>query len=295
MYRSLDITALGISGRQSEIIELALTFGYRGLVMDFPELLKRIEERGVEQATRFITSAQLKIGGFELPDTWREDDATFKASLGSLAATAHIAASAGVNLCHGTVMPATDYYPYHENFEIHRQRLGEIAEVLAPHQVRLALDFLVAPSHREGREFQFIADADAMVTLIKSIGSPHVGLSLDSWNWHFGGGTVELLQSLGADQVFACSLADALPGTTLEGLTDEQRVLPSEEGVVEIAPLLEVLREAEFDIPVCLAPHPKSLEGSPRDAIVKDCQAVFDNLWAAAGLTKCGKLAPASA
>ncbi|MDP6558364.1 MAG: TIM barrel protein [Pirellulaceae bacterium] len=295
MYRSFDPAALGISGRQSEIIEVALTFGYRGLVLDFPELLKRVEERGVEQATRFLSSAQLKIGGFELPDTWREDEATFKSNLGSLAADANTASAAGVSICHGTVLPGTDYYPYHENFEIHRQRLGEIADVLAPHNVRLALDFLVAPAHREGREFQFIADAEAMVLLIKSIGSPNVGLALDSWNWHFGGGTTDLIQALGANQVFMFSIADAMPGTTQDGLTEEQRVMPCEEGIVEIGPMLEVLRDGQFDGPVTLAPHPTCLTEMNRDTIVKECRQVFDTLWAAAGLTKRGKLATANA
>lgn len=296
MYRSLDPAALGISGRQSEIIELALTFGYRGLVLDFPELLKRSEENGVEQATRFLSSAQLKIGGFELPDTWREDETTFKSSLGMIAASANAASAAGVSICRGTVRPGTDYYPYHENFEIHRQRLGEIAGVLAPHNVRLALDFLVAPVHRKGCEFQFIADAEAMVLLIKSIGDPNVGLALDSWNWHFGGGTTDLIQSLGAKLVFTFSIADATPETTsLDELTDEQRVMPYDEGIVEIVPMLEVLRDANFAGPVTLEPHPNCFTGMKRDAIIKECRSVYDRLWAAAGLSKSGKLTAANA
>jgi len=295
MYRSFDPAALGISGRQSEIIELALTFGYRGLVLDFPELRKRIEERGVEQATRFISSAQLKIGGFELPEFWRNDEETFKSNLGGLAASANSAASAGITICQGTVLPGTDYYPYHENFEVHRKRLAEIADVLAPHNVRLALDFLAAPTHREGHEFQFIADAEAMVLLLKAIGSPNVGLALDSWNWHFGGGTTDLLRSMDANQVFTFSIADATPGTTLEGLTDEKRAMPCEEGIVDIGPMLEVLRDAQFEGPVTLAPHRDCFADMKRDAIAKECSLIFDNLWAAAGLTKGGKLAIANA
>jgi sugar phosphate isomerase/epimerase len=295
MYRSLDPAALGISGRQSEIIELALTFGYRGLVLDLPELLKRVEERGVEQATRFLTSAQLNVGGFELPNTWREDEETFKSNLGSLAASANAAASAGVTVCHATVMPGTDYYPYHENFGIHRKRLAEIADVLAPHNVRLALDFLAAPSYREGLEFQFIADAEAMVLLLQAIGSSNVGLALDSWNWHFGGGTADLIQTMGAKQVITFSIADAIAGTTREGLTEEHRVMPSEEGIVDIGSMLELLRDAEFAGPVTLTPHPNCFADMKRDAVVQDCRSVFDRLWTAAGLTKSGKMAAANA
>ncbi len=295
MYRSFDPAALGISGRQSEIIELALTYGFNGLVLDFPELLKRAEERGVDAATRFLSSAQLKIDGFRLPEAWRQDEETFKASLGSIAASAHIAAAAGVELCHATILPATDFYPYHENFELHRKRLGEIADVLALHNVKLALDFLVAPTHREGREFQFIADAEAMVLLIKAIASPNVGLALDCWNWHFGGGTTETLTALDPKRVFRCSIADARPGTTLEGLTDEMRVMPHDEGIVEIVPILEVLRDSAFAGPVTMTPHASCFGDLKRDAILEQCRTAYDQLWEAAGLAKPGKMAAANA
>jgi hypothetical protein len=34
MYKNLNTAALGITGRQSELIELALTYGFRGLDLD---------------------------------------------------------------------------------------------------------------------------------------------------------------------------------------------------------------------------------------------------------------------
>ena len=134
-----------------------------------------------------------------------------------------------------------------------------------------------------------------MVLLIKAIGTPNVGLALDSWNWHFGGGTPDLIQSMGGNQVITFSIADAMPGTTLDGLSEEQRVMPCEEGIVDVVPMLEVLRDAEFGGPVILAPHPNCFTDMKRDAIVEDCRSTFNKLWAAAGLTKSGKMATANA
>ena len=49
---------------------------------------------------------------------------------------------------------------------------------------------------------------DAAVQLIKMIGTPQVGLALDAWHWHLGGGTLEQLRSL-SDRIITVSLADA--------------------------------------------------------------------------------------
>ena len=38
MYRSLNIDTLGVSGRQSELIELALTYRFRGIDVDVEAL-----------------------------------------------------------------------------------------------------------------------------------------------------------------------------------------------------------------------------------------------------------------
>ena len=79
MYKNLSPKALGITGRQSEIIELALTYGFRGVELDINDFVKRISHRGLDHATRFIRSAQIKIGGFELPVKWRGDEALYRA------------------------------------------------------------------------------------------------------------------------------------------------------------------------------------------------------------------------
>lgn len=43
MYHNLNPAALGITGRQSELIELALTYGFGGLELDIAGIVKRRE------------------------------------------------------------------------------------------------------------------------------------------------------------------------------------------------------------------------------------------------------------
>ena len=295
MYRNLSPKALGITGRQSEIVELALTYGFRGMELDIYDFVKRVEHHGLEHTTRFIRSAQIKIGGFELPVRWRGDEALFRADLEKLDEQAGLAASAGAKNCHTLVLPASDTLPYHENFELHRHRLGELAGVLDKHQMRLGVGLLAAPSHRQEKQFQFICEADALVTLIKTVGSKNLGLMLDTWNWHYGGGTLEMLRSVGVAGIVSVHLADGPAGVDRATITEEQRLLPSPDGDVGILAVLGLLNELGYRGPITLMPHPRCFTGKTRDAIVQQCGSVLEELWRAIGLSRTGRFAPATA
>src|SRR5262245_46089586 len=70
MYKNLSPSAVGVFGRQSELVEIALTHRFKGLEIEITEVLKRAETTGVQQACRYLRSAPMKIGGFELPIRW---------------------------------------------------------------------------------------------------------------------------------------------------------------------------------------------------------------------------------
>ena len=276
MHKSLSPSAFGISGRQSELIELALTHGYGSLEIDIDELLRKAEKQSIEHAARFLTSAQLTLGSFELPIDWRGSEGPYKAGLSKLDELGADLVKAGARVCHVTIEPASDALPYHENFELHRQRLAEIGQVLAKHGIRLGLALVVAPSHRENHEFQFIHDTEALVTLVKSIGEDNVGVYLDTWNWHFGGGTPEQVRELDG-KIVAMSFADAPSDAQADTISESQRILPDENGQIDNKSYLRVAAEAGFEGPATVAPHVDSLSGN-REAVVRQCGSVLDSL-----------------
>lgn len=296
MYRNLDPACLGVSGRQSEIIELALTYGFRGLEIDADDFLKRAAKQGVAQAARFINSGQLKIGGYELPVAWRGAEGAYRASLALFESSASVLAESGARVCHTAILPASDDHPYHENFELHRQRLGQMASILGNYGIKLGVQLFAAAERREGKTYQFIYDAEALVTLLKSITEKNLGLALDTWNWHFGGGTPKLLDSFGRDRVFSVSIADAPRGAVAAQITEKQRVLPRiDEQVVDNVGYLKMLREVDFSGPVTLATSPKALVGQTREGTFQSCHRAMDDLWNAVGLPKVGRPMPVSA
>lgn len=295
MFKNLNARSLGVSGRQSELIELALTYGFRGMDVDIHDLAKRAESQGEERAKRYLAAAPIKIGGFELPIGWAGEENQFKADLARLAKVAALAGSLEAVCCHADVVPASDELPYRENFEQHRTRLAEIADVLAPHKIRLALGFLALPQHRADKQFPFIHQADALLTLVKTIGKPNVGAMIDTWNWQLGGGDLSMITGLTGEQIAAVRLAavpvDADPSTA-QSIT---RALPGQGREFDFPALIAHLAKSKFNGPVTLAPHGRCFSGMTRDAIVQKAANMLDDLWVAAGLAKVPRLQPAGA
>lgn len=292
MFKNLSPKALGVSGRQSELIELAMTFGFRGLDLDMADFLKRVRTSSLDQARRFLDSAKIEIGGFEFPVDWQGDDASFEKNRPQIAHVAEICGEIGARRCCITILPASDELPYHENFERVRARLTEIAEVFQQHDVSIGLTFLAAAKHRKDHDYQFIHQAEALLTLLKTLNAKNLGLALDTWNWRVGGGDIDQLDELTGDRIVLVRLADAPLDVDWNELTDENRVLPGKGGLVDNAAILRKLAEKEYKGPVTVYPHSRRLVGMTRDAIVQRAAQVLDELWGAAGITRSGKLAP---
>ncbi|MBB75597.1 MAG: xylose isomerase [Planctomycetaceae bacterium] len=291
MYKNLNSWTLGISGRQSELIELALTYGFRGIDIDIQDMIGRSESKGVEHATRFLLSAQklLRIGGFDLPVVWTEDEATYKADLAKLPQVAEMAAMVGAQGCVTTVVAASANLPYQENFELHRERLAEMAGILAQHDIRLGLAFESAPSHREGKEYEFVFQVEPLLTLIKTVSAENVGILLDSWHWHVGGGGADQLTELDPEQIVAVRLADIPDDVNLTTIDDSQRVAPGDGGLVDCAAIVRALAGIGYEGPVSLFPYPSRFRNRTRDKTVQRATAALDSIWEAAGLSRFGR------
>jgi sugar phosphate isomerase/epimerase len=300
MQRVLNASILGISGRQSELIELALTFGFRGLDIEIDELRKRVQSQGFEQARRFLESAKLTVSSFEVPCRYDARDAQSGDDRLELEDRFRIGAAMGASRCYTTVLPASDELPYHQNFEFHRRKLRELAEMAAGHGMQLGVGFLAAASHRKERAFQFIYQPDQLMMLIKTTGAANIGIVLDTWNWYVGGGNLDLILQLRTNEITAIRLAD-LPAEFDPAVIDEsQRLVPGDGGVVDTPAILNHLVEMEYTGPIAVHVGPSAFQGlgvagPGRDAMVQRIAKALDESFQAAGLTRGGKRLPSKA
>jgi sugar phosphate isomerase/epimerase len=290
MFKNLNPAGLGVSGRESEVIELALSHGFKGLDLDLVAFAEQVKSQGMARASRLISSARLKLGSFPLPVRWQHDGPEYQADLERLDELGAVAREIGCLRAITTIEPGGERV-YHENFEFHRRRLGELGGVLGRHGIRLGVRFVAPHACREDGAYQFMQKADEVLLLLGTIGAPNVGLALDTWHWHLGGGTVEQLRSLAADKIVAVSLGDAEPGLAAADAELSDLRLPGDGGVIDNAGILAALAELRYDGPVTPAADKSRFDGQSRDQIVKSAAAAFDQVWKAAGLNQQGRRA----
>lgn len=282
MYKNLNCDLLGISGRQSEIIELALTYGFRGIDIDMSDMVKRCQRGSFENASRFLTSSKLSVGGFEAPIDLDGDDESYMAQAALLNATAEIAHRAEAPTAFLSVPNQTDRLPYPEYFEVIRKRIGECVETFGKEDIKVALSFTaVRAADVEAKQFKFVQDVEGFVALVNSC--PNTSVVFDSWNWFCGKGTPEHLDQIGIERVAAVRVADCVEGVAVEAATLSDCLLPGSTGVIDSAEYLRKLSEADRNLPVC-AMGRLAEPGGTRDAFVEATQDALGKLFEQAGL-----------
>ncbi len=291
MYKNLSAAGLGVSGRQSELIELALTYGFRGFDVDMERLVKQAQHNSLEFAGRFIESAAsfaegFSIGGWDVDVDWEADDAAFSENLTKLNQAIEVAAKVGAKRCFTTIEPGSDSLAMHENFQRISGRIGQVAAALAHHDIRLGLNFRAAPAAREGKAHEFIHDFEGLTTLCSTVGQANVGLVLDTWNWFVGGGGMDQLKDLTNDQLVVVRLADVPGDADMSTIEEKQRILPSEDGLIDCDAIVKLLVDKSYDGPVTPYPRAASFSGKTRESIVQESADCLEAMWVAVGLSK---------
>jgi sugar phosphate isomerase/epimerase len=235
------------------------------------------------------------MGTFALPVELNADDATFTKNLQKLAEFAQVAAEVGCTRCVTSLMSADENRPYHENFELYRQRLSSVCGVLRPSGIQLGVGFLAADYLRKGRAFQFIHDLDALTLLLNMVAAPNIGLLLDLWDLYVGGGSVDTIRKLPVAQIVAVQVANYPAGTPVAELTEDSRLLPSiDGGAVDVVACLAALAEMGYEGPVTAMPSRGILKNHRRDMIVKEAAESLHRAFKAAGIGPTGKPLPAA-
>jgi sugar phosphate isomerase/epimerase len=296
MFKNLSPSALGITGHQSEIIELALSYGFGGMDLNVTDFATRARLKGMPYARRLIDSAKIRLGTFQLPVDWDADEETYQRELTKLPECAEAAAAVGCLRATATLAPAGDKRPYHENFEFHRRRFQEICKALEPSGVRLGIAFQAAEYLRKDKAFQFIHDLDALLLLLNMVAAPNLGLVLDLWDITASGGSLESIRKIDPVQIVAVQVADMPAGAVLAELDEKSRLLPGTEGGrLDLPALLVYLKGAGYDGPVTPKPSRAVLPSRRRDVVVKQVGEALEKVWRAAGLVSERRFVPSAA
>lgn len=285
MLKNFSPAALGINGRQSELIELALTYGFTGMDIDMHEMLRRSQRTNTEDAAKYLKAAKIRIGGFNLGIDLDSDEETFTSQLGGLHPLADLAKELEATRCYVRVPAATDRLPYHEYFQAQGVRLTQIAEVLSPKGIKLGVGFSAGKELEEGKEFPFIRNVEGFLALVQSVTADGVGYLVDTWDWVVGDGAMDQLGELKGDQIVAVRLGSVPADVDASKAKTSDRVLPEKAGALDHVAVVKHLASIGFEGPVSPSAASQSYKGQTRESIVQRAQQAIDDISKDAGLT----------
>jgi sugar phosphate isomerase/epimerase len=133
--------------------------------------------------------------------------------------------------------------------------IGGVAERAAAHGVAVVVEFMPEGS---------IPDLATAAGIVAAVGSPQVGVMLDTWHLHRTGGTVADVRALPPGTVHAVQLSDALDdvfGTWAEPPTRD-RLLPGR-GVIPLEEIVAVVQASRADAVIAVEVFDQSVAAVP--------------------------------
>ena len=274
MYKNLCTDGLGMSVRQNEMIEIALTYGYRGIEIDMDDMTGRAESMGKPFATQFINSASVEVGTFCLPIDFNQDDDGFEKQMAKMEIICDLAKTVEAKLCYINIVPEHDSLPFHENFEKHRERISKVADQLAESGVRVGLKLNTDASSRD--TMKFIQKADEVLTLVKTISHDNVGLVLDAWHWTSSQSSIDTIKAIDPKLIFEVRLAD--PAENAAAGEEKLRRNPGTHPHSLCSDLIGWLKEIDFDGPIALNAAIEKSGGNTGVSLFQRVSKVFDGM-----------------
>jgi sugar phosphate isomerase/epimerase len=284
MYKNLNAAVLGVSGRQSELIELAMTYGFQGLDFDAMDMVKRTQRSDFARATRYLTSSKMSVSGFDIPLDLDADDAAFEKALAALAITSEMAGRLNARAGFLALPAATNRMAFPEYFEFMTKRVERIAELFEKNNVLLGLSFSTAAELREGLQYKFIQDVAGFLAFFHGCKSKSVGLVIDTFDWTVGGGTFDQLATIPGARVAAVRIADAANIPTIADSSLSMRQVSGTTGSIDNVRFIEILSKNGYDGPITSVADTSNFSGMTRDSIVAKTQDALDHVLAGAGL-----------
>ncbi len=284
MLKNFSPAALGINGRQSEMIELALTYGFAGLDVDLHDMYRRSLRTSYEDAAKYLAAAEIEIGIFELGMNLDADDATFTAALGGL----HPMIEMGerLHMTRGAVwLPsASDRVGFDDYLPIQTVRIAQIAELLATRNMKLAVGMTAAKDAPGSRQFPFVNTVERFLEVVDGVAAQNVGYLIDTWDWIVGGGAMDQLSEIPVEKITAVRLASVPAEIDLADAKRTDRILPEADSGMPLVKVLKHLKKIGFAGPFSPSCSMSQYRGSTREFVVQKSQEQLDELSVAAGI-----------
>jgi len=277
-YKNLGPGHLGVRANQQQALDYAVKYGFESITPSLGEF----ENKSPAEIRAWLGTMKAKgirYGAAGLPVEFRRDDAAFEAGLAKLPKQASVLRQLGVTRVATWILPGNNNLTYLQNFKQHETRLRGAAKILDDHGIRLGLEFVGPRTSRARNRFPFICTAQGMMELVDAIGTPNMGLLLDSWHWYTSHGTVEELLELSNKDVVHVHVNDAPADIPVDQQRDNRRQLPVTSGVIDMKGFVNALAKIGYDGPVECEPFDQELRQMDDEQAVQKTSAALKRIW----------------
>lgn len=278
-YKNLGHGHIGVRADQRQALEYAVKFGFDGITPNPSEFENRSSSE-IREWVDTMKSKGVRYGAAGLSVEFRRDQDSFQRGMEKLPKEASILQQLGVTRVATWIMPGHGELTYLENFEQHKTRLSEAAKVLNDHGLRLGLEFVGPRTSRARNRFPFICAQRDMMELVDAIGTPNVGLLMDSWHWYTSHGTVEELLTLSNMDIVQVHVNDAPAGVPVDQQVDNRRALPVTTGVIDMKGFINALVRIGYDGPIECEPFDQQLRQMDAETSLQKTSDALKRVWA---------------
>lgn len=284
MYPNLSTGALGLNVPFNEAVQLAVRFGFGGLDVSIAELQQIAASQGPDAIVQQMKEAGLQFGVFSFPFNYRDDEDSWRRGLADLPAQAALASSLGARRTSTYIASADDHRPYAENYEFHVNRLRPVAEILAQNGIRFGLEWVGPKTLRDDKKHAFIHTMEGAQKLAADLGTDNVGILVDIFHLFTSHADVATVRGLTNAQVVNVHVNDAIAGRSADEQIDNERTLPAETGLTDIAGFLQALDAIQYDGPVTVEPFSQRIRALPPAEAARATADSLHKSWRLAGL-----------
>ncbi|WP_020574740.1 sugar phosphate isomerase/epimerase family protein [Actinopolymorpha alba] len=273
-FTNLSPGALGINPGFEAAVELAGEFGFGAVEPDLRYLGTLTEEQAGQLRAR-LADRDIRWGNTGIPVDLNADAATFATQLAELPAYAATLRRWSVDRAGTWIRPMSDHLTYRRNFTRHVERIALVDEILADAGVRFGLEYVGPKTFWSTERHPFVHTLAEVKELLAAVGSPNVGVILDTFHWYTSAETADDLRGLAAEQIVAVDVNDAPAGLERDEQQDLSRTLPGATGVIDLAGFVGALREIGYTGPVKVEPFNAELRALPvRDVVAKTAESL---------------------
>jgi sugar phosphate isomerase/epimerase len=278
MFRNLSPEAINIKTTLLERLRLAKLGNFEGMDISILECFEFSKNDKVEKIKSMFEIFDLKIGGWCLPFNIGEKEEKFNNDIETLEEYLKIAKKLQAFRIYTWILPFSDELSFEENFDLHLKRTRKLCALIEKYDCLLGLEFIGTKKVREGHKYEFIWNLEQMYEFIKKVKMNNLGILLDSWHLYASCGNIDDLKKLKSKDIIYVHVNDA-PNIPKNDLTDNERFLPGETGVIDIVNFLKTLKEIGYDGPITPEPFNKRVNELPDEIAVRLTGGYLLKIW----------------